>query len=256
VKSLLKWEINTRELYSACDDRGAAKEIKMSWKRRNPLYQFLGMEDERIERLRWKQKHIKVSICLLVLAIICLALSLYLYDFNNNGLSNWWSNVLMSLSTGLFAGWTLYVLTNIRMNSESDIDQRLVDVEILYNLGKKVYDINAAYITYYVMPVEMRKEWNHNKEFASAFIAAYEFVDNMPKLGNRKILKTKFDLDYDEVKEKLEKMSAEITYELTYKDARKYLKEIINLIESSYALVEIYKRDCEAEKNIIRKVPF
>ena len=70
------------------------------------------------------------------------------------------------------------------------------------------------------------------------------------------ILRTKFDFDYDDVKEKLEKMSTEITYELSYKDVRKYLKEVIRLIGNSYSLIEADKKDCEAEKTIIKKVPF
>lgn len=243
-------------MINACDSRSVAKEIEVSWLKRNPFYYFFNREDERIEKLKWGQTHIKISICLLMLAILFLILSFCLYDSNNNGLLNWWSNAFMSLGTGLFAGWTLYVLANIRIRCESDINQRLSDVVALYNFGKKVYDIYFFYTTYNLLPPEMKRECDHNQEFSNAFIAAYKYVENMPKLGNRKILKTKFDFDYDKVKEKLEKMSTEITYELTYKDARKYIKEIIRLIESSYALVEKCKKNCEAEKTIIKKVPF
>ena len=242
-------------MMSASDTRSIAQEIKLSWLKRNSLYYFLKREEERIEKLKWKQPYIKVSIWLLMLATMLLMVSFCLRE-DSDVLLVWLSNALMSLGTGVFAGWTLYVLTNIRMKSEADIDQRLADIEVLYNLGKNVYDINFSYITYYAMPVEMRSEWNHNQKFANAFLSAYKFVENMPKLGNRQILRTKFDFDYDDVKEKLEKMSTEITYELSYKDVRKYLKEVIRLIGNSYSLIEAYKKDCEAEKTIIKKVPF
>ena len=256
VKCWLIWKLNAKELYSVCDARGTSKEIKTCWDRRNPLYKFFNMEDKRIEKLKWRQKYILISICLLVLGMICLILSFLLFDLGNSDLGNWWSNALMSLGTGLFTGWTLYVLSNIRMRCEIDINQRLADVDVLYNLGKKVYDIKFFYITYNILPAEFKEECNHNEEFNSAFIAAYDYVENMPRLGNRKVLKTKFAFDYDEAKDKLEKMSTEITHELSYKDVREYLKEIIKMIEKSYAKVEEYKKECETEKNIIKKVPF
>lgn len=198
----------------------------------------------------WKMTHIKFIFLLGNVSMVLFIVSYFL-----NAYDTWFSNLFQALGVGIITGMIVYLIGNMRARKQGFLKSVMEQLDSAYQCIKQIYNIHAYFSRWDILSDEMKIK---SKYVYEAIDCAREYVDIVERFDVsllKKLIKDT-NTDFDNIREKLLQIEKNTSENLGYRDSRKIIENIIEVIQKTEDWVDDERRRVEIQIRLLDKYPF